>query len=79
MTTRTRKLLPCPFCGGEAKTRRAESACFGGAFYVACRHAIKGNLSACPLAVQTVAFTTRAAAWSAWNRRAPTPSPEVTA
>ena len=72
MTKRSRTLLPCPFCGHGARTRRAP---FGeGGYVVAHGRAVNGDPQACPLDVRTDVFRTRSAAWSAWNRRAPTAS-----
>lgn len=59
------KLLPCPFCGGEADTANFAS----GSVIVACRR--PGPSGGRPCTASTAPYGTEAAAIAAWNRRTP--------
>ena len=66
-------LLPCPFCGGEAKVGTHENPALGVMWFLA------GCLRPCDVSPETKIFGTEAEAIAAWNTRAPQWQPISTA
>lgn len=58
------ELLPCPFCGGEARMMTTSGYDAGPAFRVEC-----SNWGACPVEPKTVEYNGEAYAASRWNER----------
>ena len=65
------KLLPCPFCGGEASAEQCVRVDYYGDWVVGC-----DNEQCC--AKPEVLAAIKSAAIAAWNRRTPAPEGEVT-
>ena len=66
-------LLPCPFCGGEAKVGTHENPALGVMWFLA------GCLRPCDVSPETKIFGTEAEAIAAWNTRATQWQPTETA
>ena len=58
------KLLPCPFCGGNAEIVREH-----GGFVAKCRHGAGAIHCGCLVHPRTLPMTTKAAAAKVWNER----------
>jgi Lar family restriction alleviation protein len=71
MTPERIKLKPCPFCGGEARTRTTRKMNRGGTrYYVECKHCYASSNPWYDLG----ATDTKAEAITAWNTRTPDPT-----